>query len=255
MMFPTAYDANELIVTVDCHNDGNYLMLDSTYDPVDSVIYGVGKMVDPFNGSAYESHLYTIAADDTITKIDLGEMQGVASDNYIMTLAADAWGNLYCTDMQGMLYKLDKETLELTPIGSTGLANPNGYFQSMTYDPVAGKMYISYMGTNNPGGGIYEINTRTAEATLVMDNVGQVTSLFTYTPADFEPGPEPPEFLPGDVNRDGNVQIDDALLAMRYAMGLIDLTPEQLELAEMDGDGTVTISDALIIMRMAMGLV
>ncbi len=61
--------------------------------------------------------------------------------------------------------------------------------------------------------------------------------------------------LPGDVNGDGSAAIDDALLAMRYAMGLISLTDEQLACADVNGDGDVAIDDALIIMRAAMGLI
>lgn len=59
----------------------------------------------------------------------------------------------------------------------------------------------------------------------------------------------------GDVNGDGVVDISDALLAMRYAMGLISLSSAQLEHADVNNDGSVDISDALIIMRVAMGLI
>ena len=61
--------------------------------------------------------------------------------------------------------------------------------------------------------------------------------------------------LLGDVNGDGFVDITDALLVMRYAMGLITLTPAQLQRANVNGDSGVDISDALIIMRVAMGLI
>ena len=60
--------------------------------------------------------------------------------------------------------------------------------------------------------------------------------------------------LTGDVNGDGEVDISDALLAMRYAMGIAELTPDQLERADVNGGG-VDISDALLIMRYAMGLI
>lgn len=59
----------------------------------------------------------------------------------------------------------------------------------------------------------------------------------------------------GDVDQDGEVTISDALLAMRFAMGIISLTEFQQQIGDVDGDGEVTISDALIIMRAAMGIV
>lgn len=61
--------------------------------------------------------------------------------------------------------------------------------------------------------------------------------------------------LPGDVNGSGEVDVADALLTMRYAMGIVDLTPEQILLADVSGNGVVEVSDALIIMRMAMGII
>ena len=60
--------------------------------------------------------------------------------------------------------------------------------------------------------------------------------------------------LPGDVDANGSVEAADAILALRHAMGLIELTPEQLAAADMDGSGEVRINDAIIILRTAMGL-
>ena len=88
-----------------------------------------------------------------------------------------------------------------------------------------------------------------------MDNVGQVTSMVAYTPADFEPGPELPEFLHGDVDQDGSITVADALLVLRCAMGLLELTPDQKLIADRDGDGIITATEALIIVRMSMGLI
>ena len=58
-------------------------------------------------------------------------------------------------------------------------------------------------------------------------------------------------FVPGDVNGDGQVMTDDALTAMRCALGLINLDDSQLRAADMDGDGAVSTADALTILRLA----
>lgn len=50
--------------------------------------------------------------------------------------------------------------------------------------------------------------------------------------------------MPGDVNGDGQVMTDDALTAMRCALGLINLDASQLRAADMDGDGAVSTADA-----------
>ncbi|MEI3407356.1 MAG: dockerin type I repeat-containing protein [Christensenellales bacterium] len=52
-------------------------------------------------------------------------------------------------------------------------------------------------------------------------------------------------FVPRDVNGDGQVMTDDALTAMRCALGLINLDASQLRAADMDGDGAVSQADAL----------
>lgn len=62
------------------------------------------------------------------------------------------------------------------------------------------------------------------------------------------------EAIPGDVDHDGEVTVSDAIMALRAAMGILELTPEQLAAADMDGSGEVRIDDAIIILRTAMGL-
>ena len=75
-----------------------------------------------------------------------------------------------------------------------------------------------------------------------------------FTGAD-EPGPGPePTPVIGDVDGDGEIALADALLAMRCALGLMELTPEQIEAADVNGDGEVTLVDALIILRAALGI-
>ena len=67
-------------------------------------------------------------------------------------------------------------------------------------------------------------------------------------------GETPPEGIPGDVDGNGSVTVSDAIMALRCAMGIMTLTPEQFARADMDGSGTVTVSDAIMILRKAMGL-
>jgi hypothetical protein len=59
----------------------------------------------------------------------------------------------------------------------------------------------------------------------------------------------------GDVDLNGSVDGADALLALRYAMGIMtDLTAEQLAQGDVNGDGAVDGTDALMILRMSMGI-
>ncbi|MBQ4429803.1 MAG: S8 family serine peptidase [Clostridia bacterium] len=59
--------------------------------------------------------------------------------------------------------------------------------------------------------------------------------------------------IPGDADGSGSVDVADALLALRYSMGLIDAAQIIISAADINQDGTVTVSDAIIILRKAMG--
>ena len=56
----------------------------------------------------------------------------------------------------------------------------------------------------------------------------------------------------GDVNGSGNVDVQDAMLVLRYTLGIGDLSANQLALADMNNDGSVNAQDAMIILRAAM---
>ena len=57
--------------------------------------------------------------------------------------------------------------------------------------------------------------------------------------------------LPGDVNGDGFVNANDALLVLRSALGLAPALGSE---ADVTGDGFVNANDALLILRVALGL-
>ncbi len=61
----------------------------------------------------------------------------------------------------------------------------------------------------------------------------------------------------GDASGDGTVNAVDALVAMRYVIGVSteNLTPEQIAAADFNGDGAVNAVDTLLIMRFSLGLI
>ncbi|MBR3298662.1 MAG: S8 family serine peptidase [Clostridia bacterium] len=58
----------------------------------------------------------------------------------------------------------------------------------------------------------------------------------------------------GDSNNNGTVEVADALLAMRFSMGLIGENDLSVHNADMDENGTISIGDAVVILRTALGL-
>ena len=60
--------------------------------------------------------------------------------------------------------------------------------------------------------------------------------------------------LRGDVDTDGIVTAMDALLCVRCAIGLSELTDAQRLAADVNGDGEITSADASLILRYLVGL-
>lgn len=81
-----------------------------------------------------------------------------------------------------------------------------------------------------------------------------VMSLLLDTVTVIGAGGETPEPVPGDVNGSGAIETGDALLVLRYMLGMGTLTEEQLTAADFDGSGTVDQADALFILRAALGI-
>ena len=64
-----------------------------------------------------------------------------------------------------------------------------------------------------------------------------------------------PPVLMGDADGDGTVSVADALIVLRFSMGLISASALDTAAADMDGSGSVTVADALLILRKAMGII
>ncbi|MBR5947581.1 MAG: CotH kinase family protein [Clostridia bacterium] len=60
--------------------------------------------------------------------------------------------------------------------------------------------------------------------------------------------------LLGDADGNGAVNVSDALLAMRFAMGLIEESELVFNNADIDANGSISLGDAISILRIALGL-
>jgi hypothetical protein len=66
--------------------------------------------------------------------------------------------------------------------------------------------------------------------------------------------PSQPTLVKGDVNGDGNIRSNDAILALRISAGLMTPTDQQIWAADMNSDGNVRANDAILILRKSAGL-
>ncbi len=63
--------------------------------------------------------------------------------------------------------------------------------------------------------------------------------------------PVEPEVTPGDINGNGSVTAEDALLALQIATNKVTPTAEQTKAADVDKNGEITANDALLILQFA----
>ena len=67
--------------------------------------------------------------------------------------------------------------------------------------------------------------------------------------------PPPSEWLLGDVDHNGTVNVVDSVTVLRHALGLITIPEDAQPQADVTGNGIIDVTDALMIMRYAMGLI
>ncbi len=58
----------------------------------------------------------------------------------------------------------------------------------------------------------------------------------------------------GDLNLDRRVTVADAVLALRFLLGLASPTSEQMKHADLNNDGRLQITDVVLLLRLAVGL-
>ena len=63
------------------------------------------------------------------------------------------------------------------------------------------------------------------------------------------------DFMYGDVNEDGVVDVRDVVMVMQYILDLQELTEEQLQAADVNGDGEVDVRDVTMIMQYVLGII
>jgi len=63
------------------------------------------------------------------------------------------------------------------------------------------------------------------------------------------------EFMPGDLNGDGVVNVQDVALIIQYVLGLTDLTEEQKMAANVRENGEVDVRGATLVMRYSLGII
>lgn len=136
-------------------DDWSVVALDMAYDAVDDKVFGC------FYNKAGNGYVFgTLDLSDGRTRTQIAVLD---KDNPWYGVAAAPDGTLYAIDKGGKLYTVDKTTGATAFVGDTGIAAVD--LASAAIDQKDGRMYYSRYSPSESA--IYEIDTQTAQATLV----------------------------------------------------------------------------------------
>lgn len=62
------------------------------------------------------------------------------------------------------------------------------------------------------------------------------------------------DILPGDANLDNKVDLSDAKIVLKAAVGIINITGNEYKAADVNKDGTVNLKDAKVVLKLAVGI-
>jgi len=101
--------------------------------------------------------------------------------------------------------------------------------------------------------GIINPKTQQAGIQLTLENIQEHEGMVLIGEVDVTAGQIADRL--GDINGDGQVDVIDVIMAVKYCLGLIDLSDEQVAKADVNGDGIVDVRDVTLIMLYSLGLI
>lgn len=151
--------------------DGHMISVCSAFDPTTYKTYAV------YYGNDFNASTWNFGTID----YDLEKTEQLAEiSNICIAMAFNAEGELYGITADGYLNKIDTQTGRFTKIGNTSLS-VKAIMQSAVFDRNTGKMYWAAM-TNDDAAGLYEVNTKTGNATFVADFPNREEPIALYIP-------------------------------------------------------------------------
>lgn len=98
------------------------------------------------------------------------------------------------------------------------------------------------------------IVTIDSDGRITAKSKGKTTIEATYQEKKMTTKVEVVDYLKGDVNHDGLIDLSDVLLALRIQMGLLQVTDYYLETGDINEDQIIDLTDVLYILRTQMNL-
>ena len=229
------FNADTDTLTVSFYIKSDQMMLNSqwnlyfdpevlAYDDTDGVnqtgIYFEGDLI------GYQLNISPVAIEDgyiiNTGKVDIGEIHGNNSNAY-------------------PVYELKRE--DNSKIGfitvTFKVLNPNA-------DTT---VYLELVELLTNKGQIYKFSSQNVDNSLMTFETQSSVYAGNYNP-DYENKDEPePQYLIGDLNDDGFINVSDAVIVQKWTSGRITLDERQTYVGDVNDDGTVDILDAADIQK------
>lgn len=123
---------------------------------------------------------------------------------------------------------------------------------AFTGEPREPSVIITYNGVLLKKGSDFSVeysnNVKIGKADVTITGIGEYTGIVIKSFQIFGG-------TTGDVNFDGVVTADDALMTLRSTVGIISLDESQQSVADVNGDGSITTEDSLAILRHTVGFI
>ena len=193
-----------------------------TWDATTDTLYAVGA--DDFSPMGDTNFFLTrIDRGHEVVATTIGGLLGVPQGVAIVGIAVDPIGRMFGVDILGdRLFAIDKDTAEVTPIGSLGF-NANGAV-GFDFDDATGTLYLTSIDDNAGTGNLYTLNTTTGEANIVGQLIhgNQHTALAIASGAPCVPPTEVPWIslspasgnIPPNNSQDVTVEMDASKLTV-----------------------------------------
>ena len=65
---------------------------------------------------------------------------------------------------------------------------------------------------------------------------------------------EEPEYMPGDFNGNGTIDLPDVIRILKLYLGIEETTDETRPIGDINGDGTINLPDVISALRIYLGI-
>jgi hypothetical protein len=206
-----------------------------------------------YSGLASGTHLFSVLAKDTAGNVEASAKSfswGIDLVRPTVLAATPADGTKRLSVAGAKVTVTFSKDVDPATINGATFYLDHGASGQVSYDPA------TRTATFTPNGALAYTTTYTATVSTGVADPATNTLAGNYS-WSFSTDPD------GDVNMDGRVDIADAMLCLRMAVGLVQPTAEQLRHGDLApfksgkpySDGKIDASDALIILSKVVGLI